>query len=69
MKKIITIDGMMCGHCAAAVEKALGAVAGVSRADVRLEAKEAVVECADTVPEEALQAAVADAGYTVVSVR
>ncbi len=69
MSKVMTIDGMMCGHCAANVEKALAAVAGVSSAKVNLDAKECAVECADSVAEEALRKAVTDAGYTVVAVR
>lgn len=68
MKKNITIEGMMCGHCAAAVEKALSAVGGVSAVNVNLEAKQAVVECAETAADAALREAVTKAGYTVVSI-
>ena len=30
MKKILTIEGMMCGHCSMHVEKALKSVEGVT---------------------------------------
>ncbi|HET9122435.1 MAG TPA: cation transporter [Acidiferrobacteraceae bacterium] len=40
----LRITGMTCGHCVAAVTKALQAVPGVQRADVNLERKQAVVE-------------------------
>jgi len=65
MTKTMTIEGMMCKHCAARVEKALNALDGVTAA-VDLEAKTAAVtgEAAD----EALRKAVEDAGYTVVSI-
>ena len=61
----MTIEGMMCKHCAARVEKALNAIEGVTAA-VDLEAKTAAVigEADDT----ALRKAVEDAGYTVVSI-
>ena len=65
MTKTMTIEGMMCKHCAARVEKALGAIDGVTAA-VDLEAKTATVtgEADDAV----LRKAVEDAGYTVVSI-
>jgi Cu+-exporting ATPase len=66
MTKTMTIEGMMCKHCAARVEKALNAIEGVTAA-VDLEAKTATVtgEATDAV----LRKAVEDAGYTVVSIR
>lgn len=68
MKKTMTIEGMSCAHCKAAVEKALTAVDGVSTAVVDLDQKQAVVELAATVSDSALEAAVTDAGYDVVRV-
>ena len=65
MKNItLTVEGMSCGHCSARVEKALNAIEGVS-AKVDLEAKAASVTYPDTVTEDALKAAVTDAGYSV----
>ncbi len=69
MQKIVSIDGMMCNHCAGAVEKALTALEGVSRVAVNLEAKQAVVTCVDAVTEDCLRDAVTKAGYTVVAIR
>lgn len=43
MKKRFTIDGMMCGHCRAHVEKALNSIEGV-KATVTLDPPEATVE-------------------------
>ncbi len=67
MKKIITIEGMMCSHCQAHVEKALQAVPGVTSAVVDLAAKTATVSLEDNVDDEVLTNAVTEAGYTVIS--
>lgn len=61
---IIKIEGMSCGHCKAAVEKALKAVPGVETAAVDLEKKQAVVT--GNAAMEAMREAVEDAGYEVV---
>lgn len=63
--KTMKIEGMSCGHCQKAVEKALSGVAGVTAAKVDLEAATAQVECGPEVTDEALTAAVVDAGYEV----
>lgn len=60
----IRIDGMMCEHCKARVEKALQAVAGVSSVTVDLANKSATVS--GTAELAALQNAVTEAGYTVI---
>lgn len=66
MKKTLTIEGMMCAHCAAHVEKALNALPGVT-AQVDLAGKTAVVT--GSAGDEALKQAVADAGYQVTDIR
>lgn len=55
------ISGMTCGHCVAAVKKALQAVSGVEEADVSLERKEGVVR--GSAPPESLIKAVEGEGY------
>ena len=66
MKKEIVIEGMMCQHCVKSAAKALEAVEGVTGVTVSLEEKQAVVE--GTAPDEALRAAIADAGYEVTGI-
>lgn len=66
MNKILKIEGMSCGHCKAAVEKALKAVDGVENAVVDLENKSADVTLNKEVGNEVLKKAVEDAGYEVV---
>jgi Cu+-exporting ATPase len=61
MTTTISIEGMMCGHCQARVEKALKEVPGVTEVTVSLENKNAVVTGDASV--EALKQAVVDAGY------
>ncbi len=63
----ISIEGMMCAHCQAHVEKALKEVAGVTEVTVSLENKNAVVTGDASV--EALKQAVVDAGYEVTDVK
>ena len=63
MKKTIKVEGMMCQHCVKAATKALEGVAGVTAVTVSLEDKQAVVE--GTATDEALTAAIVDAGYEV----
>lgn len=69
MKKIITVEGMMCQHCVQHVTKALSAVPGVSDVSVTLEPGEAALTAAPEVTDDALRAAVEEAGYTAVAVR
>lgn len=61
------IEGMACGHCKAAVEKALNAIDGV-KAEVNLEAKTASVDALADMDKEVLRKAVEDAGYEVVGI-
>ena len=65
MEKKVVIEGMMCQHCRAHVDKALNAIPGAS-ATVDLDSKTAVV--AGDVSDEAIRAAVEEAGYKVISI-
>lgn len=67
MKKVLTVDGMMCAHCQMHVQKALAGVDGVESAQVDLENKLAHVTLSKDVPDQMLMDAVTEAGYTPVS--
>lgn len=67
MTKKLIIEGMMCEHCTGRVEKALRAVTGVSDVVMSLEGKSATVT-SDGAVDDALKAAVTDAGYEVLSI-
>lgn len=62
----INIEGMMCGHCVAHIEKALKAVNGVESVNVSLENK--CAEVTGNVDNELLKKAVVDAGYEVTGI-
>ena len=61
---VLKIEGMMCGHCKARVEKALKAVAGVETVEVSLENKTATVT--GKADPALLRQAVIDAGYQII---
>ncbi|MBP7222449.1 MAG: heavy metal translocating P-type ATPase [Sedimentibacter sp.] len=65
MKRILEVEGMTCGHCKKAVEKALKAVDGVDDALVDLDQKTAEVTLNKEVADDVLAKAVTDAGYEI----
>jgi copper chaperone len=67
MKKVLSIEGMSCGHCVAHVKEALESVTGVTKTDVNLGKKQAVVEGSD-LDDAAMKSAVADAGYEITAI-
>ncbi len=69
MKKIITIEGMMCAHCTGRVEKALSALEGVTLISVSVEEKNAVVEHNENMTDELLKTTIEEQGYDVVSIK
>lgn len=69
MKKVLDIEGMMCQHCVAHVNKALQGIAGVEAVEVSLENKNAAVTLAADVADDVLTKAVVDAGYEVKGVK
>ena len=69
MTKTMKIEGMMCGHCEAAVKKALEALPQVAEAAVSHENGTAVVTLNEAVADEVLKKAVEDKDYTVVEIQ
>jgi mercuric transport protein len=60
----LAITGMTCGHCVAAVKKALAAVPGVEEVEVTLAPPRAVVSCdRSRTTVEMLTKATAEEGY------
>ena len=64
MKVTVKIEGMMCTHCKAHVEKALSAIDGVTSVTADHVAGTATVESTREIPQGELKAAVEAAGYT-----
>ena len=65
----LQVTGMSCGHCVAAVTRALKAVPGVTAVTVDLAGKSATLEAGTAVTDESLTAAVTDAGFQVTGIR
>ncbi len=64
MEVVIKVEGMMCMHCKAHVEKACKAVPGATGAVADLDARQVTVT--GTAPLDALKRAILEAGYEVV---
>ena len=62
MKQTFKINGMSCGSCKQTVEKTLQGVNGVTSAQVSLNPPEAIIEKADSVSLDQLNAALLKAG-------
>lgn len=67
MRKLLKIEGMSCGHCVMHVQSALEDVPGVKSAKVDLLERQALVD-GEALDDQALRAAVSDAGYRVVQI-
>ena len=68
MTKTMNIEGMMCGHCEAAVKKALEALPQVDEAVVSHEAGTAELTLNAEIADDVLKKTVEDKDYTVTSV-
>ncbi|MDX9916777.1 MAG: copper ion binding protein [Gudongella sp.] len=67
MVKVLKVEGMSCNHCVMAVKNALGELDGVQNVDVEL-ASGNVTVTGEALNDDAMKAAVDDAGYEVVSI-
>ena len=68
MKKELMIEGMMCQNCVKHVTHALEGISSVTDVQVSLENKKATVNVPESVTDEALKAAVTEAGYEVTGI-
>jgi copper chaperone len=62
----ITVKGMSCGHCAAAVTKALEALPGVSQVQVDLATGRVTFATANPIAPQELGRVIKSAGYEMV---
>lgn len=69
MVKTLDIEGMMCAHCQAHVQKALEGIEGVTQVSVSLEENQAVLTAEETVADQTLVDAVTESGYKVLACR
>ncbi len=61
------VPDVSCQHCVQAITQALRPIDGVREVEVDLATKTVRVVCLDTVPEDRIQNAIEEAGYSVAS--
>ncbi|WP_410658286.1 heavy-metal-associated domain-containing protein [Amycolatopsis sp. lyj-112] len=62
-----TVKGMSCGHCAASVTEEVSGISGVSNVDVDVAGGKVTVTSETPLDVQAVDAAVTEAGYQLVS--
>ena len=63
--KTIAIEGMQCNHCKMTVEKALGELEGVTKVEVSLEEKKAVITSQKEIEDGKIKEIIANVGFEV----
>ncbi|GAA2055276.1 hypothetical protein GCM10009839_74750 [Catenulispora yoronensis] len=63
---VYTVSGMTCGHCVKSVTEEVSALAGVTKVDVELASGKVTVTSAAPLADKDVEAAVDEAGYTLV---
>lgn len=63
--KTVSIEGMSCNHCKMTVEKALSSIDGVTKVEVSLENKNAVIKSEEEIDDNKIKEVVEEAGYIV----
>lgn len=65
VRKTIKIEGMQCNHCKMSVEKALNSIKEITKVEVSLEDKEAVIESEKEIENNKIKEVIEEAGFTV----
>lgn len=68
MKKTLSIEGMSCEHCVQHVKETLESIEGICKAGADLATQSAEIELSGDVANAVIEAAVTEAGYTVVAI-
>lgn len=68
IKKVITIEGMMCEHCKAKVEKSLLELDGITKVKVSLKDKTATIYSSVSIPDKDITNAINKLDYKVTSI-
>jgi len=68
LKKVITVEGMHCAHCAGTVERVVSEIEGVTGAKVNLDKKTCTAKVKEDVNDSLFKTAIKDAGFEVTSV-
>lgn len=67
--KTITIEGMQCNHCKMSVEKALKSIEGVTKVDVNLEKKNAIIHTNIDIDNSIIKKAIEEEGFSVQEIK
>lgn len=67
--KTINIEGMQCNHCKMSVEKALNEINGITKVEVNLEKKTAIIKSSIEISNEEIKSKVSDAGFEIISIK
>lgn len=68
IKKVITIEGMMCEHCKEKVEKSLLELDGITKVKVSLKDKTATIYSSVSIPDEDIIDTINKLDYKVTSI-
>ncbi len=68
IKKVINIEGMMCEHCKAKVEKSLLELNGITKVKVSLKDKTATIYSSVSIPDEDIIDTINKLDYKVTSI-
>jgi len=63
--KTIQIEGMQCNHCKMSVEKALNTIEGITKVEVSLEDKKAIIESEKEIENGTIENVIQEAGFEV----
>ena len=68
IKKVITIEGMMCEHCKMKVERALSELNGVSKVKVNLKNKTAIIYSTKSISNDDIKNSISKLNYKVINI-
>ena len=69
IKKVITIEGMMCSHCQMKVEKSLLELNGVSKVKVNLKDKTATIYSTKIIKNDDIKKVITKLDYKVIDIK
>ncbi len=69
IKKVITIEGMMCSHCQMKVEKSLLELNGVSKVKVNLKDKTATIYSTKIINNDDIKKVITKLDYKVIDIK
>ena len=68
IKKVITIEGMMCEHCKMKVERALSELNGVSKVKVNLKNKTTTIYSTKSISNDNIKNSISKLDYKIVNI-